>query len=264
MILRMISKAQLKIYKSLKLKKFRYSHRKFIIEGINLCEAALKNNAEIEIILISDKHRSNSSFQSIQKLAVNNAIPFEFIPDKNVVALSDSVTPQGIIAVVLMKTHNFDELWQLENPVILMLDGIQDPGNLGAILRTASWFGVQAIILSNNCVEVYNSKVLRSTAGAFFQLRFIFNQVSVQEILTQLLQKKFKILVTSPGFSMNYTQVEYHTPLVLAIGNERHGVDEQIINIATYKVSIPKKGQGESLNAAVTAGIMLSEIFRNG
>lgn len=259
----MISKSQIKKYKSLKLKKYRYLHKKFLIEGINLCEAALKKDAEIDTILISDNCNTNESITTIQNLAASRAVPVEFISNEIIETLSDSDSPQGIIAVVFMRKPGFDDLWKLENSVLILLDQIRDPGNLGTILRTASWFGVQAILLSDNCVDLYNAKVLRSTAGAIFELNMILEQVNIQIFIRESRKRGYKLFVTVPSSSVSYTQVKYQPPFILVIGNERRGVDERIKAVATSEFCIPKKGHGNSLNAAVTAGILLSEIFRN-
>lgn len=258
----MISKAQLKKYRSLRLKKYRAIHRQFLVEGFNLCVAALQNNAKIEVILTSHECNTNPSFAKIQTMAASRSIPVEMISHEAVIALSDSESPQGVFSIISMTTLKSVEFWMSEYPVVLLLHQIRDPGNLGTILRTASWFGIPAVLLSGQCVDLYNAKVLRSTAGAIFELN-IFEHVEVPEFVSQVTKSNYKMIVTSPNAAVEYTEVDFEPPFILIIGNERSGVDEQTRAIADSEICIPRKGQGDSLNAAVSAGILLSEIYRN-
>ena len=258
----MISSSQLKIYRSLLHKKYRYKHGRFLFEGANLCEAALASDAELEILLISDDVRDKPSNAKLKDLALAKIVPFEIVPDEVIESLSDAVTPQGIVAVAKMKMPLVEDLWSLLPAEILVLDQIRDPGNLGTILRTAEWFGIQAVVLSKNCVDLFNSKVLRSSAGSYFQLNTIINDVDLMGFISLLSQYKYKIIAADPSASISYTEIAYERPFALIIGSERNGVDKRIHSLPTTEICVPRQGKADSLNAAVTAGILLGEAFR--
>ncbi|MCL1924966.1 MAG: RNA methyltransferase [Defluviitaleaceae bacterium] len=207
---------------------------KFInIFGIFIDEAK-KDNFDIE------------HYKSKSKVYIISAANFK--------KLSNTVTPQGILALCEIPIYEFPKLGDL----YLFLDGIRDPGNMGTIIRTAESAGVSAIFLSKNCVNIYNPKVLRSTMGAIFNLP-IFSCDIVSE-LRKL--KDFKIICTSPNTEKIYYEESLKENIAIVVGNEAAGVSEEVFKEANAIVSIPMAGKSESLNAGVASGIMIYEVLR--
>ena len=259
----MISKQQLKSYRSLQNKKDRSLQGKFIIEGINLCEAALNSNFSIEILLFSENLKDEKIFLQLKDISKKKGVPYTQVPDTEIKKMSDSVSPQGILGIVDIPDRSIFDLWELNPEEILILDRINDPGNLGTIFRTASWFGVKSVICSQECADIYNGKVLRSSAGSFFQLPLILHNMNLFDLLENLIKRKYAIWVSSSSTGKSYLDVDYSRPLALVVGNERFGVQKYVYDFPVNKVCIPRLGKGESLNVGIATSIILSEIFRN-
>ena len=252
----MISHQQLKIYRSLKQKKYRHRERKFLIEGLNLCEAALQSDFLLERLLLSRDGELN--FSRHLPLLAEKRVPVEIVPDKVIRSLSESTSPQGIIAVVKMPLPALADLWKLPPREILVLDRVRDPGNLGTILRTANWFGIPAIACSNACVDLYNSKVLRSSAGSLFQLPLILDDVNLTQLLPELLEHNYNLFVANPAAQQSYLDVEFRRPFALIVGSERQGVEKAVYSFPLQEICIPRRGRAESLNVAMATAILLA------
>ncbi len=252
----MISASQLKKYRSLQQKKYRQQYGQFLIEGFNLCEAALRSDFSVELLLINQE----AAEQFFPRLAVlaKKQVKVEFVPDQVIRALSESVSSPGMIAVVKMPQRSLADLWNLQPHEILILDQIRDPGNLGTILRTAEWFGIQALICSEACVDLFNSKVLRSSAGAYFQLPLVLANQKLIEVLPELLARDYNLLVANPTASQSYFEMDFRRPFALIIGSERQGVSPGIYDFPLQEICIPRRGRTDSLNVAVAAAILLA------
>lgn len=255
----MISKNQLKTYRSLKTKKYRISEGKFLIEGNNLCEAALESEFSIELILISSAFANRSSSHNLKTLIEEKKAPFEIVEDKVVYSLSESLSPQGVVAVLKIPEVNTKDIWHFNPTEILILDRISDPGNLGTIIRSADWFGIRTIVCSSNCADLYNGKVLRSSAGSIFHLPLIMTGINLVDFMRQLIERKYSVFIADPGADNSYLETSFPRPFAVIVGNERQGVRSEIQCIGGTKINIPKKGKAESLNAAVAASILLAE-----
>ena len=171
--------------------------------------------------------------------------------------LSDTESPQGILAVIGKKD---EKEFKFTDDVIIMLDGIQDPGNLGTIIRTIDSVGLNQLILSENTVDPYNAKVIRSTMGAVFRVNILQNQ-NLENVTEELKEDGYKVIATSLGTNKKYFDVEYNKVAVI-IGNEAKGIADNIIKHADIKIKIPMLGKTESLNAAVATGVVLYEYVR--
>jgi TrmH family RNA methyltransferase len=175
--------------------------------------------------------------------------------------ISDVETAQGVIAKVRYFDYNIDELIQSNTlkSNIVILDSISDPGNMGAIIRTASWFGITGIISINNCVSIYNTKLLRSTTGTVFHIPII-EMDNVKSVFDKLKQNDYKIFAADiEGDS--YKKSRYPDKKAIIFGNEAYGISTNIKNYIDKKITIPKKGEGESLNVSVSAGIVIAHIM---
>jgi len=259
----MISNHQLKIYRSLKQKKYRKKENKFLIEGLNLCEAVLDSQWTVELMLISKKLSCEASFSKFQNMLADKNVPFEIVAESVTNSLSESVTPQGICAIVKLKNQTINDLWKLSAQEILILDQVKDPGNLGTIFRSADWFGIKTIICSNKCVDIYNGKVLRSSAGSVFHLPLVLSDININELLIKLIENNYLIFVASSSSTNSYLSTKYPRPFALIVGSEREGVQEEVKNFPIHEICIPRRGKAESLNVGVATSILLAESFRN-
>lgn len=251
----MISEAALKRYSSLLHKKHREEEKAFIIEGEKLILEALESGKNIEVIIaISENVASENLLTRLQKKSVR----FESCTASRFKKLTDTVHPQGIIAVVSSAGYFKPETAAISSPLVLYLNNINDPGNMGTILRTAGWFGLEDIILSPECVEIFNPKVVRSAMGAIFKLNFY---VEIPEKLKALKKKGYKILVSDMDGD-DAGEIESANKTILVMNNEAHGADTEIKSIADSIISVPGSGKAESLNVAVSAGILLYELSR--
>jgi TrmH family RNA methyltransferase len=170
--------------------------------------------------------------------------------------ISPSTTPQGAVAV-----FNTFPLVEFDNfvPTVLLLDGIQDPGNVGTILRTADWFGVRDIFLSSECADVYNSKTLASSMGSIFHVNFYQNQDLLQ-VVEDLKKNNYQIIATD---SHGKNNILADGKKAIIIGSEARGISAELSTLADQHYQIPGSGEAESLNAAVAAGIVMYQIKNN-
>lgn len=235
----------------------------FLIEGVHLIEEALRSQAQIVTLLYdAEKGIDPVCQRSLESCAAET----EIIPVSAAVMakLSETKTPQGIVAEVRKSAYAWSDAWQAMRDrsfLLLLLDGIADPGNLGTILRTAEAAGVDGVILGKGSVDLYNGKVVRSTMGALFRLP-IFTS-SLGEVAEQITEAGGSLLVTSlREGAESYERVSYQGKIGIVIGNEARGVSREMLEHATKLVHIPIYGAAESLNAAVAAGIMLYEAQR--
>ena len=245
----------IKNIRKLKEKKYRDLENSYIIEGIKLIKEAIEEKAVIKQIVMCEEFSDEEiDKDTMFEIARQNLV----YVTKNVFnAITDVKTPQGIIAVV-EKKHNEDANYKED--IIIALDDIQDPGNLGTILRTVDSANLKQVIVSKNTVDVYNPKVVRSTMGAIFRI----NVVEAENLKDELENAKkhgYKVMVTSLDSKKNIYNVDYNKK-VIVIGNEAKGVSKEIKEIADEKVIIPMLGKTESLNASVATSIMVYEYVR--
>ena len=238
----LLSKNQILHIKKLMQKKYRYQYQEFIIEGLHLIEEALKHPKIIKYIVTSDVNFQHKN------------VPVLITSYENICKLSTTKSPQPYIGICNFIQNNH----LYEKDFILLLDNINDPGNLGTIIRTAHAFGVKDIILKG--VDIYNPKIVRSTQGAIFNINIV-NNVNMMETVTKLKNDGFKIIGSLLKDSIDYNKVEIKDKkLVLILGNESHGINQDLINLLDYKVYIPIKF--ESLNVAIACGILLSKYLK--
>ena len=249
-----ISKSKLKYLKSLHLKKFRQKYNNFIVEGDKIARELLLSKAfEIEVILATDSWIETSK----NELGSINAPLFK-ISLTDLKQISTLSTPNQVLIVAKQRPQelNFESVNQ---ELSLYLDGIQDPGNLGTILRIADWFGIPYVFCSKDCVEVYNSKVLQSSMGAF--LRVQCHYLSLEQLIQATNLSVYGTILQGK----NIYETQLTSKGIIVIGNEGKGIRKENIPLLDHQVTIPSYGQSgaESLNAAIATGIICS-IFRRG
>ena len=244
--------------KKLKEKKYRDEKKQFIVEGIRLVAEAVEEKTNIDCIVICEDCVNNGGIDKklLYEIAKYKCI---YVKENVFLTLTDVSNPQGILAVINRKDNELNIDYSQD--FVVALDGIQDPGNLGTILRTVDSAGLNQIIVSKTTADCYNPKVVRSTMGGIFRVNII-KVDNLADTLKQMQKNKFEVVVTSLDTNESMYDIDY-TKKVVVIGNEANGVTKEIQNMADKKVIIPMLGKTESLNASVAAGIMIYEYVRN-
>lgn len=253
-----ISKSKYSSVKSLLQKKFREQEGKFIIEGWKSVEEAVGAGIKIESVLYQeDKIPEPKLFARIKK-ASQECLE---VSAKEISSLSDTVTSQGIVAVIpkLSSLHDLATLIHKEEARIVVLDDINDPGNLGTIVRLCDWFNIDSMVISKNSVELYNPKVVRATMGSIFHLPIIEN-TDLVAFLRKSKNEGFTIYSTESNEGTNVHEIHWANKSIIVIGNESHGISAEVSHLSDFKTTIPRFGKAESLNAAIACGIILSQI----
>jgi RNA methyltransferase, TrmH family len=251
-----VQNAKVKEWAKLSTKKGREKDQAFLIEGAHLVEEALKSGISMRAILLTEDYSLSSTFQQFLS---HTPTPIYWISQAVSEKLSETETPQGVFAVVEMKLHQLAELTP-GSPVLLLLDAVQDPGNLGTMIRTADAAGIGGVILGRGTVDVYNPKTVRSTMGSLFHLPIV--QADLLSTCEELVKQGFRLIATSLEGAVSYDEPVYDGPIAIIIGNEGNGVSQEVLDRCQTKVKIPIFGQAESLNAATAAGIILYEAVR--
>lgn len=238
----MVSKTELKYIQSLCHKKQRRQDNNFIAEGAKIIDEIIKSKYKITKIYATQEW--------IEKFNTNNLSVTEVTPTE-MERMSCLQNPGNVLAIV--EKNNNDDLLP-NNQLNLVLDGIQDPGNLGTIIRIADWYGVENIFCTNDTVDWYNNKVIQSTMGSFVRVNIWYG--NVEEILTNHKLPVYGAVLNGNNLFENTDAKEGF----LIIGNEGKGIRTNLLPVINYPVTIPKKGGAESLNAAIATGILLSRL----
>lgn len=251
---------QVKYVTSLQRRKAREEAKSFIIEGWRFVEEGVLRNAPIQKVFVCIE-REPLEWQLLLTKLRQRGIPFEEVSDRVLRKMSTTEEPQGILAVVKQREYTWSDLHIDSKTVLLILDEIQDPGNLGTILRTALASGVRYVCLTQGTVDLYNPKVLRSTMGAVFSLVLLPGQ-QPEDILTFCQRQGVSVIMGDiqgvPIYQMNLSD----GPLALVVGNEGKGPAQTFREAAIKRVTIPMTQDVESLNVAMATGILLYEIVR--
>lgn len=238
--------------KKLHKKKNRDLQKQYIIEGFHLIEEAVKAKVEIRWIFVNEKSKS----ECFQWLKQQNQEKIIFVSDEVIRSLSELPTPQGILAVVTMPeeilSHNYTGSW-------LLLDNVQDPGNVGTMIRTADAAGFTGVVIGEGTADIYSTKVLRSMQGSNFHLPILRNDLST--VAESFLAANKPIY----GTELNEKAIIYDTlpkqeSFGLILGNEGQGVSKELLGKTTQNIYIPIKGRAESLNVAIAAGILMYQL----
>ena len=250
----------IKHVKKLKEKKYRDQSNEYVIEGIKLIKEALQEKVQInQIVICEDCEKSGIISDDLKyEIAKQECI---YVPQNIFKTISEVSTPQGILAVVQKNSFD-DEFSEIDysEDIIVALDDIQDPGNLGTILRTVDSVGLKQILVSKGTADSFNPKVVRSTMGAIFRVKIIECE-NLSETLKQVKKHKYEVMATSLQTTNSIYDIDYNKK-VIVIGNEANGVSKEIQEMADEKAKIPMLGKTESLNASVAAGIVMYEYVR--
>lgn len=249
--------ALVKHISKLKDKKYRAEFNEYLIEGIKLVKEAITEKVKIKQIVISENNLEFDGMQDFLKNDVND-IEYIIVSEKVFNMISDVEKPQGVLAVISKNDNNLNIDYSQD--FILILDNIQDPGNLGTIIRTADSCNIKQILVSKGTADSYNPKVIRSTMGAIFRVKIIECD-NLNNTVKEIQNNNFKVVATSLDTDKSIYDLELKK-VALVIGNEANGVSKEILNIVDEKAKIPMLGKTESLNASIATGVILYEYVR--
>jgi TrmH family RNA methyltransferase len=237
--------------------KARAEQSAFVIEGIKMFEESKDGGYLIKAYVAE-------SFYA-EKLTENpdyfTGFPYEIVTDGVLKETSDTLTPQGIMAIVKKPVYDLKTIITAADANLVLLEDIRDPGNLGTILRTAEGAGVTGIILSKSSVDMYNPKVIRSTMGAIYRMPFVYAE-DFKETLTLIKNNNISIYAAHLDAGFFYDEVNYLEKCAILIGNEANGLSNEIAGMSDQYIKIPMTGKVESLNAAIAAAILMYEVYR--
>ena len=240
---KIITKKYIKFIKSLRLKKYRYLHKKFTVEGEKNIDALMHSNFKVDKIIISEKIFQKKKIKGVEIL---------FASSSEMKQISNFKTPTNIFAVVNMK----EKIIYKKQKKILVLDNIADPGNLGNIIRSSHWFNIELIVLSKNCVDIYNDKVIQSSMGSIFCVDFMYSDIS------EFLKKCGDIpKISTTLFGNEFDENGSFESFALILGSESHGIRKEILELSDYNYKLSSNSQNiDSLNVASAAAIFMYKL----
>ena len=239
----------------------------FVAEGLKMFrEAPMEQIVKVYVSQslykrLEDVGRTGGSQEGGTDWEGLNRVSHEVVEDSVFRVVCDTQTPQGILCILRQSQYDLEKLLQTPAPLFLVLENLQDPGNLGTILRTAEGAGVTGVLLSRDSVDIYNPKVVRSTMGSIFRVPFLYAE-DLLETLGILKSCGIQSFAAHLEGTKNYDQEEYRKGAAFLIGNESNGLSEALAAQADTYIRIPMEGQLESLNAAVAAAILVYEAYR--
>lgn len=234
--------------------KARREQQLYVVEGIRMYR-------EIPRECLVKTYVSESFYNKEENRAQLKDGGTEIVADHVFAAASDTKTPQGILCVAKQQTYTLDDMLRAKKPFLMLLEDIQDPGNLGTIFRTAEAAGVTGIIMSGGTADIYNPKTIRSTMGSLYRMPFIV-AADFSKMIRELQEKQIKIYAAYLSGSVDYTVADYTSACAFLIGNEGNGLKKETAQMADACVKISMEGQVESLNAAIAAAVLMFEAKR--
>ena len=247
----------IKHIRKLKDKKYRDESNEYVVEGVKLVEEAVKENAKIKQIIVCEDTTRTYEIPTHIMLEIAR---YECISVSNKIfnIITQVTNPQGIMAIIEKNAQ--DAQLDYSQDIIVVLNDVQDPGNLGTILRTVDSIGLNQIIVSKGTADAFNSKVVRSTMGAIFRIKIIEVE-NLAQAIKEMRKHHFKLMVTSLQTKNSIYDIDFNKKIIV-IGNEANGVSKEIQDMADEKAKIPMLGRTESLNASVAAGVVMYEYVR--
>jgi len=236
------------------LRSYREECGAFVVEGERAVLDAIKAGAQISIVIASTEYIVNDFPQ------IEGATFFTTTEDL-FSRLSETKSPQGIMAVAGMPKHDLNAIFTKPNPMVIICDGISDPGNMGTIIRTADAAGACGVLLSKGCVDPFNPKTVRSTMASLFNVPLVIGDRAVNYIEFAK-ASGVTVIAGDPYATSSLYEIDYTGAVAIIIGNEAHGISAEAMDMVDVKVNIPLIGKAESLNAAVAAAVFMYEAVR--
>ena len=228
----------------------------FLVEGPRMFYEVDKKN-------MKKAYLSERFYQTMENRAILDGIDWDVVENSVFDKISSTMTPQGVLCVLKQPEYSLDDLLKKEHPLLVFLENLQDPGNMGTIFRTAEGAGADGIIMTANCVDIFNPKTIRSTMGSIYRMPFIcLKENETQPMLSLLRKKGIATCAAHLKGEHTYDHEDYTKGTAFLIGNEGNGLTDETAEAASLKVKIPMEGRLESLNASVAASILMYEAYR--
>ncbi len=244
----MLSKAEVKYINSLQNKKYRRIERAFFVEGYKNVLEILNSDYEIKKLFVT-----NAFFTQFEPIALKNGIELQLVTSAELGLIGTLETNNSALALAAIKE---EEDIIIGEELVLVLDGINDPGNLGTIIRTADWYGIRNLVCSPDTVDLYNPKVINSTKGSYTRVNVCY--MDLEQLFTS--NSKIPVFAAFMDGKAVY-EVKGRLPLFLLLGNEANGISKDLVPFISQKITIPKVGNAESLNVGVAAGIIIDRFL---
>ncbi|WP_406944562.1 TrmH family RNA methyltransferase [Halobacillus sp. SY10] len=235
-----LQNTKVKEWKKLHKRKYRNQTGTFIVEGFHLVEEVMKSDWEIVEMIV----REGTDF------SIPEDIPTVMVNDSVFLTIAETETPQGIAAIVKQKEPSLNQA-----TLTLMLDSVQDPGNVGTLIRTADAAGFDQVILGSGTVDAYNDKVIRATQGSIFHIPVITGEL--EDFVKPMKEEGVQIWASALKDAVPFQQLQAPSKAALIVGNEGQGIQESVLNQADQRVYIPIYGQAESLNVGIAGAVLM-------
>ncbi|SFG55412.1 RNA methyltransferase, TrmH family [Lachnospiraceae bacterium C7] len=232
----------------------RKKEKVFIVEGIKMFKEAPKD-------WVQQVYVSETFYENEENRPYFEEFSYEVLSDSVFKGVSDTITPQGIIALVKMPSYSINDMLKENKTQLLILESIQDPGNLGTMIRTSEGAGTTGIIMNNTTVDIFNPKTIRSTMGSIFRVPFVIVD-DLEKTINELHESGVKLYAAHLKGKASYDKKDYTSACGFFIGNEGNGLSDEIANLADEYIKIPMEGHVESLNAAISATLLMYEANR--
>ena len=261
------SNKKLKLIGKLHNSKFRREEGLFVAEGVRLVEMAAAScwKKNIHFVIVTDDAYEEERVKKIVDRLQENECPVYLISKELYKKVSTTVSPQGVLAVIrekLLKSDQICRILDMDNPLIAVLDGVQDPGNAGTVIRTADAAGFSAVVFLENTVDVLGDKVVRSSMGSLFNIP-ILTGINGEFFANKCKSAGVKLFVTAlDERAVSHFEADYKEPVAMVFGNEGNGASKALLDLADRKIYIPMDGKAESLNVSVAAAIVIYEAYR--
>lgn len=234
--------------------KERRKEQAFVVEGGKMFEEA--DEKYIREVYVSESYiEKNGISDKLQRVG------FETVSDEVFKKISDTKAPQGILCVMNQYKYTLEDLLNKDNPVLVLLEDIQDPGNLGTILRTGEGAGIDGVIMTKDTVDIYNPKTIRATMGSIYRMPFLYVD-SLQEVIGKLQEKGISVYAAHLKGNEYYDNFDFKKGTAFLIGNEGNGLKKETADLADAYLKIPMEGKVESLNAAIATSLLMYETYR--
>jgi TrmH family RNA methyltransferase len=252
---------RIKYLRSLYRTKYIRQESKFVLEGVRIVEEAIKEDVNIEQVFYSDYLMRNQRGEELLANLRETGAEILEVDDEIIQKVADTESPQGILAIVEQVDYNLTDILTGDNKLILIVDQVQDPGNLGTIIRTADAAGVDGVITTKGTVSLYNQKTIRATMGSLFRMP-VYWASDLKELKNILDDSGVKVVVGDINGDKYHFEVDCSSSTAIVVGNEGTGPRDELIEFADQLIKIPLVGDAESLNVAMAAGIMVYEAVR--
>jgi len=252
----MLAKNVSKHLNKLQQKKYRREYKEFVVEGVKGVDEALASANEVLTLVVEGKRRDEPEFKTLITAAEAKGTAIMYCGRNDIDLIKSTETFPGILAVLAMPEIVLEDFLPGH---IICLDRVQDPGNLGTIIRTADWFGVKNILLSEESVDVYNPKTVRGTMGSIFHLQVFVSKNLVSSLKSLVEKKDYRVVSLELG-GQDISSLKVKEPTIFVFGSESHGLRPALAELVEERYTIPGNGGAESLNLAIAAGILMSKL----